>query len=217
MIQFYWSIVKLFPLIAWESLNTVLGAFAAICFLLLLFNRPLSQRWAAWEGVSIKWAFVLLASCFVYLVLKTNYSRFQDLTAAKDQQIAATNADRDKAMRRNEIDGAQIEQLTVANAALQQGAPVITGPEARVAEMRTQLLKYADKAPGHNEFSDEAAKAWLSGARRLAGNLNLNGGAPYFDYDAYKGNYESLEETVGLLRAFALNLTEDFLTPLPAQ
>ncbi|MBA3481646.1 MAG: hypothetical protein H0T51_07510 [Pirellulales bacterium] len=137
MIQFYWSIVKLFPLIAWESLNTVLGAFAVICFLLPLFNRPLSQRWAAWEGVSIKWAFVLLAVCFAYLVLKTNYTKFQDLGAAKDQQIVASTADRDKALRRNEIDSAQIEQLTAANATLQQGAPVIIGPEARVAEMRT--------------------------------------------------------------------------------
>ncbi len=51
----------------------------------------------------------------------------------------------------------------------------------------------------------------------MAGTFNLGGSAPYFDYDAYKGTYEILEETIGLLRAFALNLTEDHLTPMSGQ
>jgi apolipoprotein N-acyltransferase len=211
MISFYFELLTETPRLLWESGAAVSGIIGVVGFFILFFNQELANRLTSGEGISRKWSFYFLAAYFIFLVLKANYTKFTDLAAANDAKVAEALGERDKAQRRIEIDQAQIEQLTTENAALQKGAPVITGPEARVAEMRTQLLQYADRAPTREEFTDEIAKAWVSGARRMAGNLDLASSAPYFDYDAYKGTYETLEETVALLRAFALNLNEAYL------
>ena len=214
MAHFYWELLIQSPWLLWESGVAVSGFIGVAVFFLLLFNRELANRITQSDGFSRLWSLGFLLLYFVYLLFHANYTRFVELDRQKGLEVAEAISERDKAGRLVEIKGAQIETLAIENAALAKGAPVLTGKEARIDEIRKQILKYADSAPSEEKFTEELGNAWMAGAVALSESIEVkqrDSATDFLDISVYEGTYKSLLRAVSSLRGVALNLRESDL------
>ena len=214
MLNFYLQFIKRFPALLWESIQGVEGVIAVVCFAILLLNKPIGQKLMAWKvGINPRWCLVPLAIWFVSLLFASNYERFLVLETAKDDEIGIAVQQQDKESRKNEVLQLQIEQLTIANAALQTGATVLTDAQARIASIREQFLAHADKVPTKGSFTPEAAYEWYVEAQSMCAQTLSSDSELYFMYiNKDKVTYEDLLNSVGGFRGIAINITEECLT-----
>jgi hypothetical protein len=136
---------------------------------------------------------------------------------AESEKVEATKKELTAAEARNQALKVQMEQLTTENAALAKGAPILTGPAARVAGIRKLLLEQADKTPSKEEYTKEKGDEWFSETRMLCGYIELkdddggnHGSISWFE-SAYEGNYETMVECAASVRAAAMNIKESDL------
>jgi hypothetical protein len=111
----------------------------------------------------------------------------------------------------------QIKSPPVSKSAEKQGPQAIqfmSGDAARVAEIRAQLIKYADTAPTREEYEANHALAheWMTGAIGLTSNIPLKEGKYLLFYETMqRDNYGSFLECVNSLRAAAVAFDESYL------
>jgi hypothetical protein len=130
----------------------------------------------------------------------------------KQHQVEAAFAERNKISEKTSIYTAQIEQLTIENAALQKGAPVLTDPQARIAAIREQFLAHAEKAPTKENFSREVAHEWWIVASQMKQqSVSYNSHLHFMHFNEESGTYQDFLESLGGFRAIAANLTESDL------
>jgi hypothetical protein len=214
---FYLDMLYHVPGLFLESFTSVEGWVALMIFVAFFWNRELGHRLASWEGISRKWVALPIVLYFFYLLLQANYQKFQMLEAASAEALSDATHKIELSETNAQILKAQIEQLTVENAAIQKGAPILTGKAARVKEIRDMLLEQADRAPTREEFTKERGQEWNDTTSELCGSIALTpdmetGRREITWYQAaYNGTFESLQIGVASVRAEAMNIKESDL------
>jgi hypothetical protein len=212
MLQFYLDMLSRIPRLAWGSLVTFEGAVGVVaCILVYFVGHTAADRFTKWHLSKRKWAGLAIGLYFLMLLLQSNYAAFEDAQSKGATDVAELNHRLDDSNASLKSYRVEMEKLAIQNVELMRGAPILTGKAAQAAELRTQLLKYADAAPSQDTFTKEKGDVWAKAVGRFAEDMRLTdeGHRKVYIYTSmYDNSYESLQQVVASVRAAAVSIGE---------
>jgi hypothetical protein len=77
MLRFYLALAKQAPRALWDAFGLMGSIVSVVVFALTLANRSWADALSGWDGISPRWALVLLTLLFAFGMARANYGDFE--------------------------------------------------------------------------------------------------------------------------------------------